>query len=338
MGCCVSKLYNYVVVIPAYNEASRIGSCLEAIKIASEITMHRLVAVVIALNGCTDNTADVINSTNAKLCLPVTILHCERGYTNAINTLFSYAKTHYPDEVMLKTDADSVLRQNAIDIMLGEFVKHPELVIVGGHPLPLFQQGSNMKTRIKTVKARMLSLRSLYPLSQISLNDTGHYHTLALSDPQPNIMEHEIKLKTFFHGRLWSVRKSAMMTNLGDTVIGDDVYLTVWVYKKYGPNAIRVRYDANTMYYPYDSFVRHWKVYKRIHEDTKRVLSIPEYEELEELQRTRLDWRYIFTNVPMRDKLLFMVYGTVVKLENVSFGLTKYQENFWQYTDKEGQA
>ena len=76
-------------------------------------------------------------------------------------------------------------------------------------------------------------------------------------------------------------------------------------------------------------------VYKRIHEDVKRTGNIPEYRAIEQLQRTKLDWYYIFTSVPVRDARLFMAYHIICVIEEISFEHTVYRDKYWQYQEKE---
>ncbi|PID31324.1 hypothetical protein CR983_01685 [Candidatus Saccharibacteria bacterium] len=328
-------LLEYVVVIPAYNEEARIESSLRALKRATDAAPHKLIQVLIALNGCSDDTKGMIHRSNKKLQLPITIIECKQGYLNAMNTLFDHVRRNYPHASMLKTDADSLICKDAISILLDQMARAPELVIVGGHPLPILDTPTSPKDVVRNVKARMLALRSLYPLSQVSRHDVRAYHSICHKDPQDDIGAAEERLKTFFHGRLWCARTVSHIANIDERVLGDDVYLTVWVYKTYGPNTIRVRYDANTMYHPYSSLQRHWKVYKRIHEDRQRVMNLGAYRTLQQLQQVTLDWKYILSCVPVGDAALFGIYWLITRFENISFGMVGYRESFWQYQEKE---
>ena len=83
------------------------------------------------------------------------------------------------------------------------------------------------------------SLRSLYPLAQVANNDLRLYNYHHRTDPQPGIGAEEERLKNYFHGRIWAVRKSTDITNLADSVIGDDIYIATWVYSVYGPGSIQ---------------------------------------------------------------------------------------------------
>lgn len=322
----------YVVIIPAYNEAPRIGTALKALASAVEKARpHQLSEVVIALNGCTDGTQTIAANFGNKLDLPILFLHCKKGYVNAINILIDHCSKYHKNIPLIKTDADSMLDTDSIRILLNELREHSKLLIVGGHPTPLVQPCSN----ISTLKARILSLRAIYPLSQISYFDVKEYHEICKYSPQDGIGDYELTLKIFFHGRLWCIRSVDYLVNLPPGVLGDDVFLTAWMYKTYGPGVIRVRYDAKVIYRPYNSFRRHWLVYKRIYEDKKLVASIPGYGDIQKLQKVKLNWEYIIKKVAGVDRLLFVAYATIDILERFSFRFVRYKDSFWSYQDKE---
>ena len=48
----------YSVLVPAHNEAAYIGNCLQSIKDAAENVTDE-VEIIVALNRCTDQTADI---------------------------------------------------------------------------------------------------------------------------------------------------------------------------------------------------------------------------------------------------------------------------------------
>lgn len=322
----------YIVIMPAYNEEASIHSALENLAATDRSTPRTLRRIIICVNGCTDDTEGAIAKSSKALKLPITVISSSPGYTNAINRLLGHARRYYPHHILVKTDADARLDPHALRYMFEQLDRHDELMIVGGHPMPQIPRDLPLARRLL---ARTFSLRSIYPLTQVSHYDTHAFHAVCKDDPQPGIGQREYRLKTFFHGRLWCARQSLLLSNLTDGVIGDDVFLTVWLYKKYGIGSIRVAYNATTYYTPNYSLRRHWKVYKRIDEDRHRVAALPEYAELQELQRTKLDWRYILAHVPLHDIVLFGVYAGIMAIENFTFAHTAYKESYWHYAKKE---
>lgn len=319
----------YTVIMPAYNEESSIEAALDSIASADERTGATLAAIVVCVNGCTDRTEEIVRNWTKR---PVIVLHSEPGYLLAMNKLLSYVRKNYPSYPMVKVDADSVVEINCMQRLLAELEIHPKLKLVGGHPVPSPLCNHSLYQRLL---GRTLSLRSIYPLAERAVNDVSEYHPYATIEPQPGIGSIETKLKIYFHGRIWCVRKPAMIPLLDSTVLGDDVFLNDWLYTKYGPTALRVIYSANVYFKPNYSLVRHWKVYKRIYEDKERVRILPNYDILHNMRKTRLGWAYILTHVPFYDASLFIIYGIIRFVEEKSFKHTAYKMSYWQYEEKE---
>lgn len=320
---------SYIVIMPAYNEESSIEAALDSIYEADKQTHYTLTAVIVCVNGCTDATEAIARKWNK---LPVTILHSAPGYLPAMNKLLAYARKHYGTTPMLKLDADSIVESHCIQRLLSELDKHPQLKLAGGHPLPSPLTGHPLHQRLL---GRILSLRSIYPFAERAVHDVKQYHPYALTDPQPGIGDLEMKLKIYFHGRVWCIRQPSMIPLLHSSVLGDDVFLNDWLYTKYGPTALRVVYEANVYFIPNYNLVRHWKVYKRIYEDKERVRILPSYELLHQMRKTHLGWFYIVTRVPYYDTILFGIYGLIRYIEEKSFARTAYKLSYWQYEEKE---
>lgn len=206
------------------------------------------------------------------------------------------------------------------------------MVVVGGHPLSL---SSARLPGWQKLSGRMLSIRNRYPLSEMAVNEVSAFHPFADRDPQSGIGKAEKRTKIYFHGRLWCAVNSLTIPPLHNKVIGDDVYLNDLLYKTHGYTAIRVMYEANCYFRPYHSIARHWKVYKRIYEDKERVRVLPGIEHFHNLRKTKLNWHYILTSVPVYDVPLFIIFAALRTVEEFSFARTVYKKSYWQYTEKE---
>ena len=318
----------FVVVMPAYNESSLITLALDSVKIAADNTNMALRSIIVCVNGCTDDTEELVRAWGKA---PVTILSSRPGYQEALNTLIDYAIETYSECTMVKVDADAEVAPDAFRIMFGQLDIHPELVLVGGHPVPLSHKTRNVFRRIV---AMILSVRGLYPMSEVSKYDVSDYHTYALTDPQPTIRQREEQSKIFFHGRLWCIRNSSLIELMPASAIGDDVYFTPWLYNRYGKRAIRVMYNANTYCAANYSLRRHWKVYRRIYEDKQRTRNVAALREHDIKSTLTLNWSYIAT-LPLRIRLMFYAYGAFRRIERISFRLIPYRDSFWRYDAKE---
>jgi len=328
-------LNKYYIAIPAYNEEKAIGVCLDAIYQAAQfaISKFKLRATYICLNGCTDNTEAVIKNKKQEIpALNIQLLQSAKGMNRAIGKIIeSLPNKSCP---IIQIDADTVVDQKAFFILLTEFTKHPILQIVGGYPRAYYYQGKNL---YKKFLSNVLDIRSRWPLSQIATNDVSNIHKIADLDSQPNIpLEFEKRSKIYFHGRFYALRNQKVW-DVPAEQIGDDTYLTLSVYKRFGPNSIRIRYDAICYYRPTTSLIQHWKIYKRIHYDIKTLFNLPVFQEMQNfksLEKTKLNWSYINT-LPIKIRLFFICYTIIKFIENILFKIfPKYSEKLWVYDEK----
>ena len=142
-------------------------------------------------------------------------------------------------------------------------------------------------------------------------------------------------MKVYFHGRLWCARSSDSLPLLPDGVIGDDVYLPGWLTERYGFDAMRLDYRARVYFHPNDSLIRHWKVYRRIHEDRKLVYSIDAFKPYVDACPLKLDWTYIVKACPFQEVLYFILYAILVRIEKFTYRFSRYNVSYWQYNKRE---
>lgn len=320
----------YIVVIPAYNEEGTIVECLNHISDATKLVKnYQLKKIVICINGCTDRTESLVRSWSNQ---PIEIIHSEPGYLNAMNKLNDHVRAKYPNLIMIKTDADGAVAKDSFKILFNQLEKHEELIVAGGFPTPLNTLSKNPYTKIMS---KILSIRSRVPESEITVRESSDYHQYADIDPIDMLKGREKKLKIYFHGRLWCIRSTAHLPDLPNHVIGEDVFLPGWILKNYGKKSMRLDYRAKVYFHPNHSLRRHWMVYRRVFEDRKIVYSIPGLQEYAYMCPLKLDWSYILFNCKLNDILQFIIYRLIVRVENISFKMIKYNEKFWQYESKE---
>lgn len=328
---------SYFIAIPAYNEEKTIRPCLEAINEAKNWCKDkfRLLKTIVCLNGCTDNTFSVVDQVKTELpSLNINILESQkRGMNYALNTIF--ANIDLIGCPVVKIDADAIVERDSLEIILREFQKHPELKVVGGHPIARKYKEKNI---YKKLLSNILDIRSRFPESQVAVKNVAEFHELAKKDPQLVLTPgFEEKSRIYFHGRFYALKDKTIWSVPGNR-IGDDTYLTLDVYKKYGKDSMRIRYDANCYYHPSTSLKRHWKVYKRIFLDTYSLFRLPEFSELGDVigkEAVRLDWIYI-NKKPLKIRLYFVLYWIIKKLESLLFRLSskQYNRELWSYDSK----
>ena len=328
-------LNEYIIIIPAYNEAENILLCLKSLYVASEFAKwkYHLKFISICLNGCTDNTEEIVlefKKDHPKL--NINILITDKGMNKAIGRIISTIKEN--NLPIVKVDADVEVKDDSIFTILEELENHDNLYIVGAHPLVKGYLGKNLYKRILS---NILDIRSKYPLSQIAIFDVTKFHQTANKYPQSAVLKSfELRSRIFFHGRFYIIRNKNLWTVPANR-IGDDTYLTLDIYKKFGYDSIRIRYDALCFYKPTVSLMFHWKTYKRIFCDTNTLFELPEFTslgEIKKLEGVKLDWKYI-NSLSLKIRGYFVAYMIIKRIDNILFSLfPKYNDSLWTYKTK----
>jgi len=332
----MGRKQKYYIATPAYNESGSLSNYFKAMLRAVHYAQnYELAKTYICANGCTDNTVELIKKyTKRHPELKIELLHSKKGMNRALCKIIETIQNKSLPTV--KIDADVKVDRKAISILLDELNNNKELQIVGGHPLAEDYKGLNP---IRHLMTNILDVRSRHPMSQIAVNDVSMFHKLALTDPQPTVStEFEMKSRIYFHGRLYALRNKEVW-NAPANRIGDDTYLTLDTYKRYGYGSIRLRYDAKCYYHPSRSLIGHWKVYKRIFCDTYTLFELPEFQSKRlkntiDKEKVRLDWSYIMS-LQLQDQLYFVLYSIVKHIFNYMFKLSpKYSDELWTYKTK----
>lgn len=325
----------YYIIIPAYNEEKTIGKCFDSILgvVSKAKPKFCLEQTFVCINGCTDETERVVKKYQQSYPnLKIKILHSPKGMVRALCKIIdSIPSSLLP---IIKLDADTVVDPKSFQILLKELEKHTELQIVGGQPVAFSYQGKNL---YKKFLANVLDVRSRHPMSQVAAHDVTKFHRVAENDPQSTIPpSYEKQSRIYFHGRFYVLRNKHIWRVPPDR-IGDDTYLALDIYKHFGPDSIRIRYDALCYYYPSTSIISHWKAYKRIFCDTYTLFRLPEFRDMKDfisLEQVKLDWGYI-NKLPIKLRFYFFCYSAIKGIENILFKISpKYTEDLWAYNCK----
>ncbi len=111
------------VIIPAHNEAAVIQRCLDSI-----VDQEGIDSLIVACNGCTDNTADIVTQHYPQ----VTCLNIDKpSKTNALNE----AEKHITTYPIFYLDADTVLQAGAIKKITNVLQEQPQLSLVAPTPI-----------------------------------------------------------------------------------------------------------------------------------------------------------------------------------------------------------
>ncbi len=110
---------NISVIIPAFNEEKRLEACLKSVFDQTQPADE----VIVIDNASTDKTAQIAERMGARV-----IVESSKGITFARNRGFESAK----NEIIARTDADTVVPRNWIETINQEFEKDPSLVALSG--------------------------------------------------------------------------------------------------------------------------------------------------------------------------------------------------------------
>lgn len=109
------------IIIPAHNEATVIQACIDSV-----IGQKGVETVIVACNGCTDNTADIVRDNYPNvICLDIK----KPSKTNALNE----ADKHITSFPVFYLDADTRISDNAI-AFISEYVDKNDILLSAPEP------------------------------------------------------------------------------------------------------------------------------------------------------------------------------------------------------------
>jgi len=112
------------VLIPAYNEASYVGRCIDSV-VAT--TYPADVRIVVVDDGSTDGTYDEVREHAPE---DAVVLRRENGGKHAaLNTALEHADTDF----VVSVDADSTVAPDALALLVQEFDRHPDAGAIAGN-------------------------------------------------------------------------------------------------------------------------------------------------------------------------------------------------------------
>jgi glycosyltransferase involved in cell wall biosynthesis len=104
------------LIIPAHNEASVIERCLDSL-----IQQKNVTRIIVACNGCTDNTAEIVNNNYGHLPHLICLDIKKPSKTHALNE----AEKHIIDFPVFYIDADTALSIDAIPTITQQMQDKP---------------------------------------------------------------------------------------------------------------------------------------------------------------------------------------------------------------------
>ncbi len=316
--------------IAVYNEEGNIRRCLDSLERQS---FEGRVETIICLNGCTDRSEKEAHEGKAKYPgLNVKIIHSKKkGKAFAQNQIIRSIRDRTVPIAFI--DADVVPETDCMAVLERELRSLKQLVAVGTWPEP--ERGPRQSLWQRFLYW-ILYARAFYPQAEVSGHDVSAYKRFARQNPQPLVSpEFEMRSKIFFHGRTFMLRNASFFRLPEDANVADDTYLPNFIHTTYGPGTVRIRYDAKVLYKPYLSLRAHFKAYWRVYSDLRRMDLEGAFAESRKLEKTRLDWKFIFSK-GIATSLQFAIYRFVVGVERALYHMLPEKKlgELWYYQKK----
>jgi len=315
--------------IVAYNEEDNILSCLESL---DSQTINARIETLVCTNGCVDRTEErILEGIKRYPRLHINPLRSRKGKAFAQNEIARSAVNR--DVPMTFIDADVVLDKKCIEILYDDMTNIDRLIVVGAWPVPARPEVMSSWEKFLYM---VLHARAFYPEAEVSVNDVSAYKSYAYESPQSTVSpEFESRSRIYFHGRTFMMRNVGFFYLPEDENTADDTFIPNFIHTNYGPGTIRIRFDAISYYKPYLSLRKHFKAYRRIFWDLDNMDKKEEFRGSREMEKTHLDWNYIFSKGPLI-ALDFLAYAAISFGEKSLYDLLpkKSIAEVWQYEKK----
>lgn len=200
----MNKKPTVTIGIPAHNEESNIASMLDSV-ISQEKESFVLERVIVALDGCTDNTESVVREFAKKYPVIELIADGKRmGKKERLNQIYAANKSDF----IFTLDADIILANSfVLEEMVGVFLNDDDACLVAAHQVPVTSKGFIGKI--------IYYHYSLWDKVRVPVNGGDHIHNL--------------------HGAASGLRKKfANSFRYPKEIASDAGFLYVMAYKQFG--------------------------------------------------------------------------------------------------------
>lgn len=159
-------------IIPVYNEAKNLPLFLDSLG-SSKYRLQNNIEYIFVLNGCDDDSGEVIKNYARKSKRNIILTESEKGINNA---LLAGEKARKYSGLIGKLDADIALHPQAIDTMTMHLLSNPGLEVTYAEPIPVNTQNQyNEVEHDKQLRSRRLYYHGRASLFQNNPCEIGMY-------------------------------------------------------------------------------------------------------------------------------------------------------------------
>lgn len=311
------------ICLAAHNEEKVIGKTLKYLKNSLDLlNLKEKPTILVCLNGCTDNTTQIVKKIKNNFGYPIRIIESKKGKLKAHEEITKKIKGNY---FVLFMDADILVPPKTIKDLLNCIKKEKSLKIVSAYPYVI--KPNNLRG-FKKVLFSILNIKRIYPKIMISKNDVSEFH----GKVEDKFLK---KSRVYFHGRCFILKDKNIykFPKKKSQIRGDDTYLSFYTLRKQPKNSIKVLYDSPVYSYPVFSVKEHLKVWYRIRKDLENIyLEYPDFIELGKKIKMIINWRYVLFELPLNYKFYAFGFYLLKKFESISYKLIKNRikiDNIW---------
>jgi glycosyltransferase involved in cell wall biosynthesis len=249
--------------------------------------------LVVCLNGCTDNTSNVVQEfarKNPKNYFHV--LSSEEGLVTSQRKIIE----EFPADIYVFSDADDVISEHSLESLVSTLENDENLSATYARTEPLVQgKKNNLCNKIAYLYDTQEMLTKRHYL---------HGRLFALRDWF--IPTGEEILQRFVPDM---IQKKLMLYSLnGSPLLTDDIFLSSYLLNKYGVESIKQVDDALCYSWPTSSFSDWYRVYRRRNIEMEKMYKwFPEFNYLKPYLNRKTDWtRWLHGS--LSNKLLWLCF------------------------------
>jgi glycosyltransferase involved in cell wall biosynthesis len=290
--------------ICARNEANLIVSMLDSVLIACDIARTIQVHLIICANGCSDQTIPFIKSwqESHQSCSCELMVRHNGNLVEAQRKIINRSKELGVENTIF-LDADILVDKHFLLEICDDASRNGDAVAIYARSIPL----SRAK---RSVIERALNL---YDMSGALYSKRLHLHGRAFL------------IKT----NMWSIPRS------DPQLVADDIYLSCYLLKKYGPQSIRGIDSARVYFNQITNYRDFYSAFRRRELELEKCLTL--FPEFKELPGDQIDRRFLWKRLlsePLGNMLFWVILlclkkAALIQLRMEEFiGLNKEKEQW----------
>jgi hypothetical protein len=324
----MKKLLAPNICLAIYNEANNLEKIFFHIKKSlDKINFQGKPKIYTCLNGCTDNSEEIMIKLKKNSPYPIKILHSKKGKILAHQEIIKNIKNNNP---VIFMDADILINNLAIEDLLNALKENNKLRIVSAYPYILIPK---LRNHYHKFLLKIINIKRIYPQIEIAKYNVSKFHPDARS-------AFEKQSRIYFHGRFFALQNKYVyeFPRFPTNIAGDDSFLSHLLINKYPPGSIKVLFETKVYSYPELSLINYFKTWFRILKDIDNIYQeYPEFLPNRKYFLMKINWKFIFNQIPPKDKIFAYLFFLIKIVESLTYRLLRHKivvNKLWRYQKK----